>query len=249
MALSANKCMAESFQRRELVHRTQCFYFFFCNVIRGHWGILMWLEFPTRCERLKCWAVAIYRSLSLPYVCLLLPDSFHFPFLLRASFFFPLLTSSLYPPNLLSITSPPSFPPFLLPFLIKALARIPSHLLLSPRSMPLLLSLPPSVPPPHLSLSLLLNLSLSEGPEWGRQIVWSWMLILGDRHHMSHSHNHRAPLNPPIPTPPPPFWLHNTAAQQSKIALGTNNTAIQYTPCMWMFTICTVVFSLTDANA
>lgn len=51
-----------------------------------------------------------------------------------------------------------------------------------------------SIPPytTFLSLSPPINRSPSKGPEWGRQIVWSWMLILGDRHHMSHSHNHRA---------------------------------------------------------
>lgn len=88
-----------------------------------------------------------------------------------------------------------------LAFLIKVLEGISSHLLLSPYSVPLLLSLSlPFFPPPRASLCSLFNLSLSWGPGRGQRIVWSWMLILGDRHHMSHSHNHRAP-------PPPPFWL------------------------------------------
>lgn len=96
-----------------------------------------------------------------------------------------LIVSSLL--NLLFISPFPSsisrsFPPFffcplshslhLYAFLIKALARISSHLLASPLSMPPFLSLP-SLQHTSLSLSLLFSLTPppSEGPEWGRQIV------------------------------------------------------------------------------
>lgn len=181
--------MADSFQRRELVHRIQCFYFFFffCNVIRGYWSIPVWLEFPTRYEQLNCWAAVIY----LCFLLILFTFIYLFIYLLH-----PLHHAS-------------------------TLSRAPSLRLLSksPFSLVLFLSFPPSLPssrhyrryratscllPPFtapLSTAFLSpplqSLSLSEGPEWGRQIVWSWMLILGDRHHMSHSHNHRAPFNPP----------------------------------------------------
>lgn len=136
-----------------------------------------------------------------------LPVSFLHLFLLNQLF--------LTPPLLLCTLSLPFFLPSPLPFLIKASGRI-SSLLLS--SVPLLRSLPLQSP-------------LSEGLEWGWQIVWSWMLILGDRHHMSHSHNHRASLNclTPLPTHllPHPSTLaaqHSSAKQELLVQTQTVHT-------------------------
>lgn len=154
-----------------------------------------------------CRASAMKRSLSAA-LCLS-PSSWSFPFCSlpttphrQRGFSFmwssPFTTAFfLFHPSKMCVSlAPTSTRPLPSPFLVPTPLPLSYQCIsedVKPPPVPTSIGVPASIPPS--ATSLLLNRSFWEGPEWGWQIVWSRMLILGDRHHMSQSHNHRAPFN------------------------------------------------------
>lgn len=149
--------MAESFQRRELVHRTQCINLFispFCNVTTGYWSILVWLEFLTAAYSSSSLTVEHLSSvLRVPLFLSLCPPSFRS---------FPLFSVSL------SLSVVPSFSPsagFLLTYFLSLPLSVFlqisfSFLLLSPPLLPFL-SLPAPLP---LLISILVRIHIHHLP-------------------------------------------------------------------------------------